>query len=72
MTVIRSGCSDLGWRRTSDAIIEGLKRAWEIPLSNGGKVLALTIPEVGGKFEDVDRKREVVNKFIREYKRENL
>lgn len=64
--------SDLGWGRPVDAIIEGLKRIWDIPLSKGSKVLALTVPETQGKFRDIIEKRGEVNDTIRTYEKENL
>jgi hypothetical protein len=50
---------------------------WEIPLSNGGNVLALTVPEIGQKGNSAALKRlteakNKLNDLIKGYKRENL
>ena len=58
-----------------EAVFESLKAVWEVPLSNGCKVLALTVPEAGitGAFKArIDDKRNTLNDLIRGYKRENL
>ncbi|KAI1259811.1 GDSL-like Lipase/Acylhydrolase [Xylariaceae sp. FL1019] len=68
-TIVLGGTNDLGWGRTSEAIIEGLKRTWGIPLSRGGKVLSLTVPETKGKFQSITQKRNEVNDAIRSYER---
>ncbi|KAI1121447.1 GDSL-like Lipase/Acylhydrolase [Nemania abortiva] len=69
-TIVLGGTNDLGWGRTADVIIEGLKRVWDIPLSKGSKVLALTIPETQGKFPVIIERRGEVNDFIRGYEKE--
>ncbi|KAI0391569.1 GDSL-like Lipase/Acylhydrolase [Xylariaceae sp. FL0594] len=71
-TIVLGGTNDLGWGQSVEQIIEGLKRTWDIPLSRGGKVLALTIPETKRKVSDMHDKRGEVNKFIKEYKRDNF
>ncbi|KAI0432635.1 SGNH hydrolase-type esterase domain-containing protein [Xylaria sp. FL1042] len=70
-TIVLGGTNDLGWGRPSEAIIEGLKTAWDIPLSKGGKVLALTIPETKVRFRDIPQRRNEVNEAIRNYEKEN-
>jgi hypothetical protein len=64
--------SDIGWGRPADQVIEGLKRTWDIPLSKGSKVLALTIPETKGIYRDILEKRTEVNQAIKSYEKENL
>ncbi|KAK8044737.1 hypothetical protein PG993_004761 [Apiospora rasikravindrae] len=44
-TVVLGGTNDLGWGLSEKDIFEALQKCWDIPLSKGGKVLALTIPE---------------------------
>lgn len=67
------GTNDLAWKVSPNDVVDGLRRTWGIPLSRGGKVLALTIPEVGvGYFPQVDEARDDINEAIREYKRPNL
>ncbi|KAJ2973043.1 hypothetical protein NUW58_g9041 [Xylaria curta] len=71
-TIVLGGTNDLGWGRPADEIIEGLKLAWNVPLSKGGKVLALTIPETKGKFQSITERRGEVNNAIRNYEKENF
>ncbi|KAI0489655.1 SGNH hydrolase-type esterase domain-containing protein [Xylaria cf. heliscus] len=71
-TIVLGGTNDLGWGRQTNQIIEGLKRAWDIPLSKGSKVLALTIPETKGVFRGITEKRNEVNDAIRNYEKENF
>lgn len=72
-TIVLGGTNDLAWKVSPNDVVDGLRRTWGIPLSRGGKVLALTIPEVGvGYFPKVDEARDDINEAIREYKRPNL
>ncbi|GAW12231.1 hypothetical protein ANO14919_015920 [Xylariales sp. No.14919] len=71
-TIVLGGTNDLGWGRPADRLIEGLKRAWDIPLSKGGKVLALTILETKGIFRSITERRNEVNEAIRGYEKENF
>lgn len=67
------GTNDLAWKVSPNDVVDGLRRTWGISLSRGGKVLALTIPEVGvGYFPQVDEARDDINEAIREYKRPNF
>ncbi|TGJ78250.1 hypothetical protein E0Z10_g10510 [Xylaria hypoxylon] len=70
-TIVLGGTNDLGWNRPAD-IIEGLKRAWDIPLSKGGKVLALTIPETKSTSRETIERRNEVNDAIRGYEKDNF
>ncbi|KAI0402032.1 GDSL-like Lipase/Acylhydrolase [Xylaria palmicola] len=71
-TIVLGGTNDLGWGRPTGQIIQSLERVWDIPLSKGGKVLALTVIETGGHFPTVDKKRDELNNDIRSYKKENF
>jgi hypothetical protein len=64
--------SDLAWGRPADAIVDALKKTWDIPLSKGGRVLALTIPEVKFKDGSLTTRRNDANKAIKAHKRDNL
>ncbi|KAI0139334.1 SGNH hydrolase-type esterase domain-containing protein [Xylariaceae sp. FL1272] len=68
-TIVLGGTNDLGWGRTAVQIIEGLQRTWDIPLSRGGKVLSLTVPETKGNFRGVNERRDEVNDAIRSYEK---
>lgn len=37
--IIQAGGNDLAWNNTPEAIFEGLKAMWEIPLKAGAKVM---------------------------------
>ena len=65
-------CSDLGWGFTPAPVIESLQKIWDIPLSKGTKVLALTIMECVNCSELRDLYRFQVNRFMRNYRKENL
>ncbi|OTB05572.1 hypothetical protein M426DRAFT_137495 [Hypoxylon sp. CI-4A] len=71
-TIVLGGTNDLGWGCAVDTIVAGLKRTWDIPLSKGGKVLALTIPDTRAKFKDISERRDQVNQAIKEYKTPNF
>ncbi|KAI0597971.1 SGNH hydrolase [Biscogniauxia sp. FL1348] len=71
-TIILGGTNDLGWRADEDQIIEGLKKAWDIPLSRGGKVLALTIPDTKYAGDNLPKRRAKVNAAIKAYKKTNF
>ena len=70
-TIVLGGTNDLGWRVSAADIIEGLKETWDVPLRRGGKVLALTVPEIrdAGPLDEV---RDEVNAAIKAYDRPNL
>ncbi|KAI0196150.1 SGNH hydrolase-type esterase domain-containing protein [Xylaria flabelliformis] len=70
-TIVLGGTNDLGWGKP-DQVIEGLKKAWDIPLSKGSKVLALTIPETKARFRTITERRNEVNEAIRNYEKENF
>ncbi|KAI1761532.1 SGNH hydrolase [Hypoxylon sp. FL1150] len=71
-TVVLGGTNDLGWGSKVEDIIAGLEKAWDIPLSRGGKVLALTIPDTKFQGASLTERRGTINKFIREYKKPNF
>ncbi|XDG10324.1 hypothetical protein ABKA04_009939 [Annulohypoxylon sp. FPYF3050] len=66
------GTNDLGWGCSSEDLIAGLKKAWDIPLSHGSKVLALTITDTRSRYKDIKERRDEVNKAIKEYKKPNF
>lgn len=71
-TIVLGGTNDLGWGVKTDDIIAGLEKAWDIPLSKGGKVLALTIPDTKYQGLNLGERRDAVNKAIKEYKKPNF
>lgn len=69
-TIVLGGTNDIAWNISPNDVIDGLRRTWGIPLSRGGKVLALTIPEAGrGHYPRSDKARDEINEAIRAYKR---
>ncbi|KAI1631676.1 SGNH hydrolase [Biscogniauxia mediterranea] len=71
-TIVLGGTNDLGWDIAEELIIEGLKKAWDIPLSCGGKVLALTIPDTKFAGGNLPERRAKVNAAIKAYKKTNF
>ncbi|RYO78524.1 hypothetical protein DL766_009536 [Monosporascus sp. MC13-8B] len=68
-TVVLGGTNDIAWSAPAEAVVEGLRRTWDVALSRGGRVLALTIPEVKHDSPATRGKRDQINEFIRTYKR---
>jgi hypothetical protein len=64
--------SDIAWTYPPDIVMGALKDTWDIPLSKGGKVLALTIPETKGQNSETIERRDAINLAIKEYRRHNL
>ncbi|KAI0006321.1 SGNH hydrolase-type esterase domain-containing protein [Xylariaceae sp. FL0662B] len=71
-TVVLGGTNDVGWGHQPDEIMAALERTWAIPLSRGGKVLALTIPDTRVRHGDVGKRRDAVNAAIKAYKKPNF
>ncbi|KAI1328320.1 SGNH hydrolase-type esterase domain-containing protein [Xylariaceae sp. FL0255] len=70
--VILGGTNDIGWGTKAEDLIESLKSIWDMPLSKGSKVLALTIPETMRKFPSIIERRDQVNESIKAYKKTNF
>ncbi|KAI0018435.1 SGNH hydrolase [Xylariomycetidae sp. FL0641] len=68
-TIVLGGTNDLGFGTPVDQIIESLKQIWDIPLSKGGKVLALTIPETKHHQPNLIAKRDEINQAIKVYEK---
>lgn len=71
-TIILGGTNDLGLGGHPDKIFGSLKELWKIPLSNGSRVLALTVPEVGARIGELDRKRNELNNLIKGHKEDGF
>lgn len=63
--------SDIGMRIPVDEIYSGLRSTWDLALSKGSKVLALTVPETHAKGPSVDE-RAVLNAKIQKHRARNL
>ncbi|KAL3418641.1 GDSL-like Lipase/Acylhydrolase [Phlyctema vagabunda] len=73
--VILGGTNDLTWHHEGEEIYEALQKVWEIPLSNGTKVLALTVPECGVQplcSPELAARRDLLNQYIRSHSEENF
>ncbi|RYP91500.1 hypothetical protein DL770_002346 [Monosporascus sp. CRB-9-2] len=70
-TIVLGGTNDIAWSAPAEAIVESLRRTWDVALARGGRVLALTIPEVKRDSPATRAKRDQINEFIRTYKRHN-
>jgi ribosome-binding factor A len=71
-TIADGRCSDIGWGYSADEVLQALEKVWDIPLSEGAKVLALTVPEIRFKDDDLDKRRNDINEAIKSYKEHNL
>ncbi|KAI5926329.1 SGNH hydrolase [Camillea tinctor] len=71
-TIILGGTNDFAWDVSTDTLIAGLKKVWDIPLSRGGKVLALTIPDTKLRGPEIPERRAKVNQAIKAYKKTNF
>ncbi|RYP53425.1 hypothetical protein DL768_001570 [Monosporascus sp. mg162] len=71
-TIVLGGTNDIAWSAPAEAVVEGLRRTWDVALSRGGRVLALTIPEAKRDSPATRAKRDQINEFIRTYKRHNF
>ena len=71
-TVVLGGTNDLAWSVSATEVIEGLKETWDVALRRGGKVLALTVPEVRHDDEARRKTRDEINAAIKSYKKPNL
>ncbi|KAI1855439.1 hypothetical protein JX266_000304 [Neoarthrinium moseri] len=71
-TIVLGGTNDLVWSCRPDTLLNSLKELWDIPLSHGGKVLALTIPEINADIPGLEFSRKAVNLGIKNYKKQNF
>lgn len=70
--VLTADPSDIAWGYSADSVLKSLEDVWDIPLSRGSKVLALTIPEIKSRDEDLDDRRNAVNDGIKTRRKRNL
>lgn len=65
--------SDIAYNIPGEEILTAFKEIWNIPLSHGSKVLALTVPEaVDRRNGTLVGRRNNLNKMIKEHKADNL
>ncbi|KXX76134.1 hypothetical protein MMYC01_206298 [Madurella mycetomatis] len=69
--IVLGGTNDVGMGLPPEEVFEKLKMIWNIPLRNGCKVLALTVPEAalsGAIRERIDARRNRLNDLIKGYR----
>ncbi|KAH7163174.1 SGNH hydrolase-type esterase domain-containing protein [Dactylonectria estremocensis] len=62
--IVLAGTNDMAYGISPTSVYESLQKAWDIPLSKGSKVLALTVPECEARSERVDKRRDELNRSI--------
>lgn len=82
-TVVLGGTNDLALGVTADRVFAALRKVWAVPLSKGGRVLACTVPDSGGRKarrggggwdeeEEGEDGRAELNGLIRGHRQANL
>jgi len=70
--IILGGTNDLNMGRSAADAWEALKKVYAIPLKNGTKVLALTVPECGNCAQVPDTRRNKLNDMVLKHGAEDL
>ncbi|KAG6018589.1 hypothetical protein E4U41_003757 [Claviceps citrina] len=70
--IILAGTNDLAYRVPPQDMYKAFQSNWNVPLSQGSKVLALTVPESRAKPSWVIEARDELNALIRNHKEPNL
>lgn len=66
--------SDIAFSIETEVIFERFKQIWDIPLSHGSKVLAITVPRatIDKRNPGLVERRNAINKGIMEYTKDGL
>lgn len=66
--------SDIAFNISPEEIMTAFKEIWNIPISHGSKVLALTVPRatIDSRNAGLVERRNTLNKMIQEHKADNL
>lgn len=66
--------SDIAFNIEGEEILEAFKKIWDIPLSHGSKVLALTVPRasIDSRNGSLVERRNNLNNLVKEHKADNL
>lgn len=66
--------SDIAFNIPGDEILAAFKEIWDIPLSHGSKVLALTVPKatIDSRNTSLVERRNMLNKMIKDHSADNL
>ncbi|KND89493.1 hypothetical protein TOPH_05920, partial [Tolypocladium ophioglossoides CBS 100239] len=70
--IMLGGTNDLGSLVPVHRILAALEANWDIPLANGSKLLALTVPECHARLEWLDDNRRHLNSGILAHKQPNF
>jgi hypothetical protein len=70
--VFLGGTNDLGYGKAPSEIHAAISQITDIPLSQGAKVLLLTVPECAVKIKSLNERREELNQLIWDDSRENV
>ncbi|KAG8158022.1 hypothetical protein KVR01_012294 [Diaporthe batatas] len=73
-TIVLGATNDIAFNIQGDEIIEAFKKIWDIPLSHGSRVLALTVPRatIDKNNAGLVHRRNVLNQLIKDHKAENF
>ncbi|KAL5615350.1 hypothetical protein BROUX41_005398 [Berkeleyomyces rouxiae] len=71
-TIILGGTNDICQHTSAQDIYENLQKVWDVPLSKGKNVLALTIPETQVCLTHHLQRRDEVNRLIMQHRAEGF
>ncbi|KAK7424890.1 hypothetical protein QQX98_000166 [Neonectria punicea] len=69
--IVLAGTNDLAYSISPTNIYECLQNVWNIPISRGSKVLALTVPECEARSERLVKRRDELNRSILAHQQPN-
>ncbi|KAI0476080.1 SGNH hydrolase-type esterase domain-containing protein [Xylariaceae sp. FL0804] len=68
-TIVLGGSNDLTWNKKPEAIVPALEQAWDLALSEGCRVLAMTVPEYRARIAKISDRRDAVNRAVMAFDR---
>ncbi|KAH8774531.1 SGNH hydrolase-type esterase domain-containing protein [Diaporthe sp. PMI_573] len=73
-TIVLGATNDIAFNIPGDEILTAFKKIWDIPLSHGSKVLALTVPRatIDKSNAGLVQRRNALNKMIKDHKADNF
>ncbi|ROW05733.1 hypothetical protein VMCG_05158 [Cytospora schulzeri] len=73
-TIILGATNDIAFSVETEVIFESFKKIWDVPLSHGSKILAITVPRA--TMDDTNlglvERRNAINKKITEYTKDGF
>ncbi|KAJ5149236.1 hypothetical protein N7448_000814 [Penicillium atrosanguineum] len=70
--IFLGGTNDLGNGNSANMIYSALEDCWDVALSSGAKILAMTVPECAVKSDSLDMNRDALNSRILERESEQF